>query len=528
MTAAAGVAAHPARSRCELDGLSVDVRRSVAIRERVMDGLSLLYLSLFDDEIEARFENLLQRAGLDGAQRRTLGDDDIRRAASHVELTDVLFVHRLRGDCAVVRGGSCTFPLFWSRAGSQVRLSTVLPLLENETFSRSGLASAMAAVCHHGSYEPNAWTATPLSGWWRVRRGAITFFDLARGTNREEPVEQIATGEALPQQDDVVESVRAAFAAYGRSQAGVASSVVELSGGYDSTLAAAAARSMTNVMRGISVEFPYYEFRFEAPVQRAVATAMAIPRAVLDGTDLFPYARWEHPPRFDEPAVFVTGIRHAEQVAGFAATHGATRIYVGHGGDQLFSTDLGGLEPMAASPNRAPYTRQAWRAVRKTHEPAWRRRSTGCFVYDARQDVWVKETFGPTLRTPFSDSAVFKAALGWSRLNATLGRRPDKTILARALGDLLPAAVTGRKGKVAYDGVWMRAYAAHGEHIGNMLERVADLLEHIGANPAWLLRRTRSLAEWAPVSDREVLGAYAVAAWLVSWGIERPADVAWE
>ena len=528
MTAAAGVAAHPARTRCELDGLSVDVRRSVAIRECVMDRLSLLYLSLFDDEIEARFERLLQRAGLDGARLPTPGDDDIRSAASHVELTDVLIVQRLRGECAVVRGGSCTFPLFWSRAGSRIRLSTVLPLLENATFSRSGLASAMAAVCHHGSYEPNAWTATPLSGWWRVRRGAITFFDLVHGTNREEPVEQGAAGEASPQQDDVVECVRAAFAAYGCSQAGIASSVVELSGGYDSTLAAAAARSMTNVMRGISVEFPYYEFRFEAPVQRAVAAAMAIPRAVLDGTDLFPYAPWDHPPRFDEPAVFVTGIRHAEQVAGFAASHGATRIYVGHGGDQLFSTDLGGLEPMAASPDRAPFARQAWRAVRQTEEPAWRRRSTGCFVYDARQDVWVKETFGPTLRTPFSDNAVFKAALSWSRLNAMQGRRPDKAILACALGDLLPAAVTGRKGKVAYDGVWMRAYAAHGEHIGNTLERVAGLLEHIGANPAWLLKRTRRLAEWAPVSDREVLGAYAVAAWLVSWGIDRPADVAWE
>ena len=361
-----------------------------------------------------------------------------------------------------------------------------------------------------------------------MRRGAITFFDLIRGINREEPVEQGAAGPASPQEDDVVESVRVAFAAYGCSQAGVASSVVELSGGYDSTLAAAAARSPANVMHGISVEFPYYEFRFEAPVQRAVAAAMDIPRAVLDGTELFPYAPWEHPPRFDEPTVFVTGIRHAEQVASFAASHDATRIYVGHGGDQLFSTDLAGLEPMATSPNRAPFSREAWRAVRQTHEPDWRRRSNGCFVYDARQDVWVKETFGPTLRTPFSDNAVFRAALSWSRLCATQGRRPDKTILARALGDLLPDAVTGRKGKVAYDGVWMRAYAIHGEHIGNTLERVAGPLEHIGANPAWLFERTRRLADWAPVSDREVLAAYAVAAWLVSWGIERVSDVAWD
>ncbi len=528
MITAFGAAAHPARIRRDLDGLVVDIRRSVAVRERVMDGLSLVYLSLFDDEIDARFDRVLEHADRAREQRRTSGCDGIRSAAPHVELTDVLIVNGPRGECAVVRGGSCTIPLFWSRAGSQIRLSTVLPLLESSTFSRAGLASAMAAVCHHGSYEPNAWTATPLSGWRRVRRGAITFFDLTCGTHREEAVEQGAAGPTSPQEDDVVECVRVAFAAYGRSQAGVASSIVELSGGYDSTLAAAAARSPVHVMRGISVEFPYYEFRFEAPVQRAVAAAMGIPRAVLDGTELFPFAPWQHPPRFDEPAVFVTGIRHAERVAGFATAHDATRIYVGHGGDQLFNTDLDGLEPMAASPSRAPFTRGAWRAVRQAQEPAWRRRSTGCFVYDARQDVWVKETFGPTLRTPFSDNAVFRAALSWSRLCATQGRRPDKTILARALGDLLPDAVTGRKGKVAYDGVWMRAYATHGAHIGNMLERVAGPLEHIGANPAWLLERTRLLADWAPVSNREVLAAYAVAAWLVSWGIERVSDVAWE
>ena len=102
-----------------------------------------------------------------------------------------------------------------------------------------------------------------------------------------------------------------------------------------------------------------------------------------------------------------------------------------------------------------------------------------------------------------------------------------KSILARALADLLPDAVTGRKGKVAYDGVWMRAYAVHGEHIARTIERSAPVLQHIGASPNWLLARVRRLAAWAPVSDREVLAAYAVAVWLVSWGLERVTDVRW-
>jgi asparagine synthetase B (glutamine-hydrolysing) len=386
----------------------------------------------------------------------------------------------------------------------------------------------MAAVCHHGSYEPNAWTTTPLLGWRRIRRGAVTFLARATGDGPDEPVEQETLADTMTDEDGVAAAVREAFVAYGRSQAAVRSSIVELSGGYDSTLAVAAARTPAHDVHGVSVEFPYYEFRHEAPVQRAVATALAIPRRVLDGTTLFPYAPWRHPPRFDEPTVFVTGIRHAEEVAACAAARGATRIYVGHGGDQLFSTDLEVLEPTAGRPDRAPFSREAWSAVLRSEQSAWRQRHTGCFVYDARPDVWVKETFGPTLRTPFSDNAVFRAARAWSRHCAARGHRPDKTILARAVGDLLPNAVTGRKGKVAYDGVWMRAYSAHGEHIGTTLERVAGVLEHIGVDPAWLIRRTRQLAEWEPVSGREVLAAYSIAAWLVSWGVERVSDVAWD
>jgi hypothetical protein len=161
-------------------------------------------------------------------------------------------------------------------------------------------------------------------------------------------------------------------------------------------------------------------------------------------------------------------------------------------------------------------------------QPTWRRRSLGCFIYDARQDIWVKEVFGATLRTPFTDLALFRAGLAWSRWCSTQNLRPDKTVLDRAMGEALPEAVTQRKGKVAYNGVWMRAYASQYEHIARLFERTSALLEHIGVSPAWLLRRTRALADWQHVSDREVLAAYAVAAWFASWGIERVQDVQWQ
>src|SRR5690606_20106306 len=116
---------------------------------------------------------------------------------------------------------------------------------------------------------------------------------------------------------------------------------------------------------GVSVQFPYYEFRFEEAVQAAVGEALNIPRTVFDGTQMFPYAPSQRLARFEEPAVFVTGIRHAERVADFSAAAGATHVYTGHGGDQLFCTDLTAREQMVTTlPSCAPFSRAAWRAMK--------------------------------------------------------------------------------------------------------------------------------------------------------------------
>ena len=89
----------------------------------------------------------------------------------------------------------------------------------------------------------------------------------------------------------------------------------------------------------------------------------------------------------------------------------------------------------------------------------------------------------------------------------------------------LPPAILQRKGKVAYDGVWMRAYRKHGDHIAASFERSASVFEALGISTHWLLRRTRQLQSWQPVSDREVLALYALAVWLQVRGIERAADL---
>jgi len=155
-------------------------------------------------------------------------------------------------------------------------------------------------------------------------------------------------------------------------------------------------------------------------------------------------------------------------------------------------------------------------------------RSLGTLVYDARPDVWIRETFGPVHRTPFSDLRVFRSALAWSRWCKAHQTRPDKSILAEAVGDLLPQAVVARKGKVAYDGVWMRAYYRNANRIASLVEEVSSVLAHIGVSPQWLQQRALELGEWRDRSDREVLAFYGIAFWLSAWGITRASDVAWK
>ena len=497
-------------------------RPAVAIREQPFRRAVGLYLSLYDDEIYERAEAFW------AASDQFM----LEPAWQNLELTDAaILVDTEGGEVRVARGGACTFPLYWRGDDSRLRFSTVLPLASDETFSGAGLLASAAAACVHSSYEPNTFTNTPLANWRRIRRAAVQLFCSGKPTS-ERIIGDLADHYSMPSsREAIANSVRGALDAYGHSQRRVKSSVLELSGGFDSTLAPAAI-SPRHAMRGISVVFPYYEFRFEAAIQRAVATALDIPRFELDGTDLFPYTPSQAVVRFDEPTVFVTGIRHAESVARFAAEGGATRVYTGHGGDQCFATNLIAREELVASPlTRGPFMPRTWRTLKIAMETirnsSWMERRLGTFVNDARQDVWAKESYGVTIRTPFSDLPMFRSAMAWSLWCNARGIRPDKTILATATSGLLPKAVLERKGKVAYDGVWTRAYRVQADHIAEVFESTNEVLTHLGVSPAWLIRRVRDLARWRSKSDREVLAMYAISTWLMNWGIKRAKDVEW-
>ena len=509
----------PSCSVLERNSTRLEIRAAVAYREMSLADSVVVYLSLYDDEIDARAERFFEAVRLQPPES----------AACRLELTDAACGFAANGELWVARGGAATLPLYWRNGSSSLLLTTRLPVDRTTTFSTSGLVASTAAACVHSSYEPNGFADTPLAGWRRVRRAAyMRFRDFAP------TVEQVIGAsdgrDNAPSRVEVCREVESAFAAYGRSQQHVRKSLLEVSGGVDSTLAASAAPA--HEMHGVSVAFPYYEFRFESGVQHAVAEMLRIPRIEFDGTGLFPYSPPETAPRLDEPSVFVTGMRHADLVARHACELGAERIYMGHGGDQCFATDLTEKEPFVTNPpSRGPFNRRSWhvvkQAMRNTRLSAYMDRGLGTFVYDARQDIWVKEVYGPLIRTPFTDLAIFRSAQAWSRHCRANGVRPNKSILAEALPGLLPPAVLNRKGKVAYDGVWMRAYRSEEARICSVFERSAAVLEHIGISPGWLIARTRALAAWRECSDREVLAVYGLCVWLQAWEICKPTDLSW-
>ena len=512
------------------DFLRLDVRDSVPVRRVVERKQTLFYLSLFDDEVDSRLEEFLAFT-----PRTNWSELVLAVAALRLEPTDAVVIACSHAEILIARGGACNFPLYWTATADSILVSTVLPVDRDRRLSVAGLMASFAASAT-GKGEPNLALCAPLSGWFRCRRGAVSKLSSGVGCVSERLVDLVNADGTQPDRDHLTEAIRSALDKFGRRQQGHPRAVAELSGGFDSTLAAIATRTHGVELLGVSVHFPYYEFRFEEDIQRAVAKSLAISRVRLDGTTLFSYAPPDWWPKLDEPATSVIGLKRDLAVARLASSEGIDRVFVGHGGDQLFSDDM--LEPLPPPIPlaRAAFSKAGWQEVEHVRElmqsiPKFLKRSVLTHLHDARLDVAMKEAFGTITRSPFIDLEMASCGISWARLSAHLSIREGKGILADAFAAELPSVVTGRMSKVTWDGVCARAYAAHGDSIVTEIERVAAPLEHIGLNVGWLVGRVDQLASWEKTAfgkdDKEVFAAYAVATWLRSWGVERVSDCSW-
>lgn len=501
----------------------------MAVRRRVFLGdLPLYYLSLFDDEIDARLEDFLSRTG-------TLSGIALARNPFALEPTDAVVVAAHDGTTYVWRGGAANFPLYWTCEKDSIVLSSALPVDSTRRLSVSGLLASVAAVSVANQNEPNLSTRTPLAGWFRCRRGAITHLSARDGCLSESAIDLASADAVALDHDQLVEAIQSAASAFGRRQAVRSRALVELSGGFDSTIAAIAARRHGINLVGVSESFPYYEFRFEEEIQQAVADSLGISRIRLDGTRQFVYAPSDWWPKLDEPAIGVLRLKRALAIARVALNEGIERIFVGHGGDQLFAENLLNREATPLPLNPRAFSEVAWRglerAVENAHSDPLMKRSTLTFSYDARFDVAFKEAFGTTTRSPYTDAAWIRCALAWAHLPARRGLGSRKQILSDAFASDLPAAVTHRKGKVPFDGVTSRGYTAHEDDILTELDRARSPLERVGLNMRWLNRRVRQLADGSKstsdLCDKEVIASYALANWLRSWGILHASHCRW-
>jgi len=199
------------------------LRPAVAARELRGAFGPAFYLSLYDGELDERADRV--SAALPAGPL-----DDAAALGARVEPTDALIATSAGGAVAIARGGCCTFPLYWRRAGRQLEVTTGLPVFAEPTLSVEGLVKAAAAVNFCSSYEPNAWCETPLAGWRRLRRGVVTVIG-ADGDAHETPVLHGDTGDVTA--DAAASAVRDALAAYGTSQRRIVTSLVEASGGLE-------------------------------------------------------------------------------------------------------------------------------------------------------------------------------------------------------------------------------------------------------------------------------------------------------
>jgi hypothetical protein len=455
--------------------------------------------------------------------------------AQSMQLTDAVILLLNLDQITILRGGCCNFPLYWNKDTKNLHISSSLPLKEDPVLSLKGLACAIAVVSLQGPYEPNFSRNTPLANWQRLRRGAVSKFK-GKFLVSEEPIRHSVSNfiNLSTYKNKLLYKLHQALDCYGDRQGTNQQYFIEVSGGYDSTLACLGAQKKDcKVVGGISVQFPYYEFRYEDPIQKAVAEYLKIKRTVIDGRQYFPFAPPERRLQLDEPAIAVTGEKNAIEVVQNALSAGASKVLVGHGGDQVFSTDVTQIEPVYYKLNRRAFTKVGWRHLSEVMLPLkddcpWLDRSTACFVYDARLDMRIKSEYGIVNRTPFTDLEFFECGIMWSTLNQLRSRPHDKRILQDAFKDNIPSAILMRKGKAPYDGVWARAYSTYGSAIATDLDKVAPILNHIGFSTKWLMNRIQQLSNWEHVSDREVLAAYAISVWLDSWGIHEVADVQWQ
>ena len=508
----------------EANGSQLSTRDTIGVSQTRFGDTLVLYLSLAEppaidlDFFAKRFEESKQPCF-----------EAIPDLASVLSITDAIVFFFNDKSAVVVRGASANFSLYRDSGAGKVNLATYLPSPADAPLSKKGLWHCIASGVQQGCYEPNLTLYTPFRDWRRFRRGAITTLN---PDGRIQAETLVPGNHRLNGTEDPATMLEVALDRFSKSTFHNQHILVEVSGGYDSTIAALGARHEVSSWDGVSIDYPYYEFRFEKEAQQAAAKSLSIKNHYwIDGSKFGSYTKSDWSPKTYEPCLGATGIERTRLVAETARKAGAKQILVGTGGDQLFGSDLTTPEPFYYRFARRFFTgaglaefNNAQSCLRS--ESIWTDRSIGTYIDPAPFYEQVLRDFDVLFVSPFADRQILQAALLWDEIKKQGSLSASNKDLMKFLAEIkLPSEIANRQGKAPYDGVWSRSYMSNGAHIGELFSVIESIFEKIGINSKWLFQQLGSLIKCRTDQDQEVIICYAIAMWFNEWNVNSHSDI---
>ncbi|WP_340105453.1 asparagine synthase-related protein [Rhodohalobacter sp. 8-1] len=304
----------------------------------------------------------------------------------------------------------------------------------------------------------------------------------------------------------------------------------EVSGGIDSTIAtsrgllALSKRGMEDKAFGVSITYPYYEFRREDRFISDVYADHGMRRISLDGRKLLPFAGVKRTPVHNIPNLAVVGAAQHTAVVDAAAKHGASLLFNGLGGDTLFGMGPTGQYRFHEAPRRPEwFTRRGWKIV--THHwkqlidyfdsgerSSKRQFFTGAHIDDGWADTIIAQPRGVRRQCLFTNPDIIPlAARLWSQ-------RPNgasyKSVLREVFAKDLPQSIRRRRHKIAYDGLYVRGYRSALPDLEKLISRSEDALSEAGIKTPHFLEAVHEIARGDLTDDRLVSSVLACLLWM--------------
>lgn len=424
------------------------------------------------------------------------------------------------------RGPASRLPLYVAAGPSRSPLATRLWIGSgdgrvSQDFMRHHLANALMPSpieCDHT-------LETASTAWLRTPRGVVLEWRGGRTTIVARygcpPMPQAAR-----RLDDAacVDWLRRSVDARILSVAGTERVATELSGGIDSGVVAARARSLLGdrFAGGVTLTGPYHELRRErAFVDATVAHAGTTTRFV-DLPSNLPFGSLHAAPAHDEPSLSSLPWALLSTVFAAARGLGASVLCHGIGGDQVFTDPPSRFESLHGWGGRPRFA--GWRTgLGVLHERRCIRQlyfggerslaiTPAFLLYDGWYDRYLAPASGVRYEGIFVDHEVMRACEALRLRSRVVGDIP-KSLPREVFANELAPTVLARRGKAGFDGVYQRGLRRHLQDVCDLLEEEATALERARINPSALIRAIRDHARVGWGSN--ATPAFAALSWAV-------------